>query len=135
MPNDILVSSRNLKWRYRITLFLSGGILLLTILVSFVFALHAEKINLYTEMLARGQQIQGALNKKVDLAQGHIVGMRRTVEKHLQYPNLSSDKTYAYLKKNARLAPSEAPWETLPETLQNEVGSLQINPSLYGHAH
>jgi hypothetical protein len=69
MVNSITLSSRNLKWRYRITLALSGFLLLLTISGYALFALKTERTNLQNELLSNSIQIQNALNAKVNLAE------------------------------------------------------------------
>jgi hypothetical protein len=130
MVNSITLSSRNLKWRYRITLALSGFLLLLTISGYALFALKTERTNLQNELLSNSIQIQNALNAKVNLAETHVGSMRRAIEKHLAFPALAPNNALPYLNKQSLSSPLDAPWENLPTELQMEVGSLQIDPTL-----
>ena len=118
-PQDIKVSGKLLQQRYRLSLILSGILLLATTtIIVWISALTHHKTML-DSVMAQGQQLQFSLEDTINRVQSHIFSMRRSMENRLTHPELIDTG----LSKRLGKATKESEWEKLG------IGSLFINPN------
>ena len=128
METSTAVSALILKRRYRLTLYLGGGLLLLAIIgYGWASVISGQKA-FYADIRAEGEQLKLSLNDTIDVAQSHVFTMRRSVEHQFSRPETSNPAMPERIRRLAVGTTPDSPWENLPLKLREEVGSLHIDP-------
>ncbi len=121
------ISAVEMQTRYRWTLVLSGGVLFIAILAYAWASLLNERNNLYGNLRAQAGQLQLSLNENLEIAQSHVFAMRRSAERSLVHSEMLDHAVLDRLARSASGSPPDAPWDRLPQALQQEFGSLHIH--------
>lgn len=121
-------SAKVLQYRYRRTLIVGGGLMLVAIVAYSWAAITSERTMLFANLNAQGERLQLSLNDKLNVAQSHVFAMRRSVERTMLQPEFADTALLGMLKQHSHAAPQCSPWDKLPHSLQEEIGSLHIDP-------
>lgn len=120
--------AKTLQTRYRLTLFLSGGVLLIALIAYGWSAYLSEQRAFYAQIHSQGLNLQRSLNETLDLARAHIYGMQRTVEDRLANPLVTDLELPDLIREQSRTAPADSPWDHLPEHWRKSFGSFHLDP-------
>lgn len=129
MGKELDVSAKVMQHRYRVMLVLGGG-LLLTALAGYGWvSIRSERIALQSALRGQAEQLQLSIDDTLDVAQSHVAGLRQSVERGLAHPELADQTLIPRMRDRAKGAPSQAPLDNLPKSLQGQVGSFHVDPT------
>nr|WP_314860873.1 ATP-binding protein [uncultured Undibacterium sp.] len=124
------VSAKRLKRRYGFTVLLSG-FLLIAAMSAYTYAMFLSERNKQNIKLQRqGEELQFILNERINIARSHVTSMRKTIERSLANPSLIDTN---FFQRHSNLANSpfpDAPWDTLPQKFDQQLGSIFIDTTL-----
>ncbi|MDZ7939232.1 MAG: cache domain-containing protein [Rhodoferax sp.] len=121
-----------LQQRYLVTLAAIAAVYLLVVLAYGWSSLQRQRAHQWWTLSTQAEQLQSALNERMDVARSHVAALRSSTERSLRQPTLA-DSGLAERLERRNLAPlRDAPWERLPQELTREVGALHLGPALDG---
>lgn len=127
-------SARTLQQRYLITLAAVAAVYLLVVLGYGWSTLQRQRTSQWWALSSQAEQLQSALNDRMDVARSHVSALRSSTERSLRQP-LLADSGWAERLERRNLAPlRDAPWDRLPQELTRDVGALHLGPALDGAA-
>jgi hypothetical protein len=127
-------SAQKLQQRYLVTLAAIAAVYLLIALGYGWSTLQRQRTSQWWTLSSQAEQLQSALNERMDVARSHVAALRSSTERSLRQP-LLADNGLAERLERRNLAPlRDAPWDRLPQELAREVGALHLGPALDGAA-
>ena len=133
-PHAAAPSAQTLRQRYRVTLAAVAAVYLLVVLGYGWSTLQRQRTQQWWALSNQAEQLQSALNERMDVARSHVAALRSSTERSLRQP-LLADSTWAERLERRNLAPlRDAPWDRLPQELVRDVGALHLGPTLDGAA-
>ncbi len=117
----------------RRTLFLRMGAVLLGLLLVATLAgwtiYQRQKATLLWTLSLQSEQLQLALNERLDSARLHVLGMRQTAERSLRQPLLIDTLLPERLERRNQAPLRDAPWDRMPQDLTKAMGAVQVSPA------
>jgi hypothetical protein len=133
-PQPAAPSARRLQRRYLGTLAAIAAVYLLVVLAYGWSTLQRQRAHQWWTLSTQAEQLQSALNERMDVARSHVAALRSSTERSLRQPVLA-DSGLAERLERRNLAPlRDAPWERLPQELARDVGALHLGPAVDGPA-
>lgn len=127
-------SAQKLQQRYLITLAAVAALYLLVVLGYGWSTLQRQRTSQWWALSNQAEQLQSALNERMDVARSHVAALRSSTERSLHQP-LLADSGWAERLERRNLAPlRDAPWDRLPQELTRDVGALHLGPTVDGAA-
>ena len=130
MGKRLDVSAKVMQHRYRVMLLLGAGLLLGAIAGYGWVSIRSERVSLQAALRGQAGQLQLSIDDTLDIAQSHVAGMRQSVERGLAFPELVDQALVPRMRGRSKGAPPAAPLDLLPKSLQTEVGSLYLDPTV-----
>jgi signal transduction histidine kinase/DNA-binding NarL/FixJ family response regulator len=119
---------RRLRRSYLTSILLSLTVLLLAIAAYGWLRVRDERQALQRAVAADTERLSIALQQQLERAQSHLYSMQRTVQHHLEHPDVVGEDVMRRLDTVTAQSPADAPWEQVPDAQRKSSAALFLHP-------